>query len=206
MHARSTTVDGDPACVDDAITFVHGTVLPAVPRMTGCLGLSMLADRDSGRCILTTSWADADAMHGSAEAMSTMREALAVILRGQPEVQEWEIAVLHRRFEIRDGACARVVWSRADPALIDRTVDGYRMSLLPDLEEMPGFCSVSLLVDRGEGRAVSTTTYDTREAMDQTRNASAFLRDEFAQAMGVSITEVAEFDVVLAHLRVPETA
>jgi hypothetical protein len=31
------------------------------------------------------------------------------------------------------------------------------------------------------------------------------MREEFSRQMAIDITEVAEFDVALAHLRVPET-
>ena len=31
------------------------------------------------------------------------------------------------------------------------------------------------------------------------------LREEFAPAMGIEIVDTAEFDVAIAHLRVPET-
>jgi heme-degrading monooxygenase HmoA len=205
MYARSTTIHADPQSVEDGIAYVRDEVMPAVQKMDGCIGLSMLCDRDDGRCIVTTAWADEQAMRTSAEGVRSLRDREAEIFGGQPEVQEWEIAVLHRMYETREGACARVIWSRADPDLVDRTVDAYRMSLMPRIEEMPGFCSISLLISRGEGRAVSATVYDTRQSMEETRELSANMRDDFAMSMGVAITEVAEMELVLAHLRVPET-
>lgn len=205
MYARSTTIHADPRSVDDGIAYVRDEVLPAVQQMDGCMGLSMLCDRDDGRCIVTTAWTDEQSMRKSAEGVRSMRDRAAEIFGGQPEVQEWEIAALHRKYETREGACARVIWSRADPDLVDRTVDAYRMSLIPRLEEMPGFCSVSLLVSRSEGRAVSATVYESRQSMEETREMSANMRDDFAMSMGVAITEVAEMELVLAHLRVPET-
>jgi heme-degrading monooxygenase HmoA len=205
MYARSTTIQADPRSVDDGIAYVRDEVMPAVQKMEGCVGLSMLCDRDDGRCIVTTAWADELSMRNSSEGVRSMRERAAEVFGGRPDVQEWEIAVLHRLYETREGACARVIWSRADPELVDRTVDAYRMSLLPRLEEMPGFCSISLLVSRAEGRAVSATVYESRQSMEETREMSANMRDDFAMSMGVAITEVAEMELVLAHLRAPET-
>ena len=205
MYARSTTFRSDPASVEDGIGYVRDEVLPAVQKMDGCIGLSMLCDRDEGRCIVTTAWVDEQRMRDSAEGVRSMRDRATEVFGGAPEVQEWEIAVLHRRYETREGACARLIWSRADPDLVERTVDAYRMSLVPRLEEMPGFCSVSLMVSRAEGRAVSATVFESRQAVEDTRELSREMRDDFAMSMGVAITEVAEMDLVLAHLRVPET-
>lgn len=205
MYARSTTFHADPESVDDGIAYVRDEVMPAVQQMDGSVGLSMMCDRDDGRCIVTTAWADEQTMRSSTEGVGSMRARAAEIFGGRCEVQEWDIAFLHRAYETRDGACARVVWSRTVPALVERTVDAYRMSLLPRLEDMPGFCSISLLVSRGEGLAVSATVYDSRESLDETREVSAGMREDFAMSMGVTITEVAEMDLLLAHLRVPET-
>ena len=205
MFARSTTMHADVESLDDGISYARDEVLSVVSEMPGCMGLSMLVDRDDGRCIVTTAWADEQTMRSSTEGVRTMRERAAEIFGAQPEMQEWDIAFLHRAYETRDGACARVVWSRAVPDLVERTIDAYRMSLLPRLEEMPGFCSISLMVSRGEGLAASATVYDSQQSMDETRELSASMRDDFAMSMGIAITEVAEMELVLAHLRVPET-
>ncbi|MGY1823250.1 antibiotic biosynthesis monooxygenase [Geodermatophilus sp. SYSU D00079] len=206
MYARSTTIHGNREALDEGIAYVRDEVMPMVQQMDGCVGLSMLADRETGHCIVTTSWRDAEAMHASAEGVRASREKAATIFGGQPEVHEWEVAVMHRMHEAHHGACTRVTWIRADPDAMDRTLDAFRMSLVPRIEQLPGFCSVSLMVHRAEGMAVSAVTYDSRLDMEETREQARGLRDEFAPAMGIAITDIAEFDLVLAHLRVPETA
>ena len=65
MYARSTTVHGNPQSLDDAIAYCRDEVMPAAQRMDGCIGMSMMCDRDTGRCIATTAWESEEAMHNS---------------------------------------------------------------------------------------------------------------------------------------------
>jgi hypothetical protein len=98
-----------------------------------------------------------------------------------------------------------VTWTRTDAANLDQVIHAYRDSLMPWWEETPGFCSNSLLVDRREGRCASAVVFESREAMAHTRDQFTTLREEFVARMSMEIVEVAEFDLALAHLRVPET-
>jgi quinol monooxygenase YgiN len=206
MYARTTTIHGDPMRLDDGIAHVRDQVMPAVMDMPGCVGLSMLADRASGRCIVTAAWEDEAAMRASAGGVEGLRERARDIMGGEMEVQEWEFAVMHRRHEAPEGACTRVAWSHVDLGHVDRVLDAYRMTLVPQLEDLPGFCSVSLMIDRAQGRAASAVTFDSREAMAASTEDAKRMRDTFVSAMEVTITDTAEFDLVLAHLRVPEMA
>ena len=74
MHARSTTVMGRPGMIETGITHVQDVVMPQVRAMDGCVGLSMVADRVSGRCIVTTAWRDEAAMRATAESVAPMRQ------------------------------------------------------------------------------------------------------------------------------------
>jgi len=204
MYARSTTVRAQPSALDDGIAYVRDKVMPAVRTMDGCIGLSMLVHRESGRCIVTTAWADREALRASAEGVTAMRRRAGEIMAGPSVVQEWEIAVMHRLHSAHHGACARVIWTEGDPADSERMIDHFRMSVLPELEDIPGCCSVSVLMNSGTGRAVVTTTYDSPLDMAAAKERATALREEFAQKVNRTITEVAEFDLVLAHLRVPE--
>ncbi len=205
MYARSNTARGDPRRMDDAIAYIRDEVLPAVREMDGNIGLSMLADRDSGRSIVTSAWESEAAMRASAGRVRPMRERYTSMMGAQVEVHEWEIAVLHRVHEAPEGACTRVTWTRVDPARMDEVLDAYKMTLLPKLEQTGAFCSASLLVDRWEGRGAGSVTYADRETLERSRTDATAVREEFAAAMGSRILEVAEFELVLAHLRVPET-
>jgi hypothetical protein len=205
MYARSTTVRGNPQAMDEGIAYVRDKVLPAVRQMDGCVGLSMLGDRATGRCIVTTAWADADALRRSADGVLSMRARAAEILEGVADVQEWEIAILHRLHETHNGACARVIRAEGDPAQLDRMVDAFRMELLPRIEELPGFVSVSVMVDRSTGRSATAVSYDSRPSMAEAEQPGMAMRQDFARRMGMEITDVAAFDIVIAHLRVPET-
>ena len=207
MYARSTTIRANPGSLDDAIAYMHQEVWPAVQDMDGCIGLSMLCDRESGRCIATSAWEDRQAMQASAERVHPMRRHLMDRFGAGDdlEVQEWEIAVLHREHTAGDGACARITWSRGDPDRADQLLDVYRTGLMPRIQEMPGFCSLSLLLDRDSGRAVGTVVFDGRAHLEQTREQARALREEGVRLMGIDVLDVAEMDLVLAHLRVPET-
>jgi heme-degrading monooxygenase HmoA len=207
MYARTTTVRGDPRAVDDGIAFIQNEVWPRVQRMDGCIGMSMLADREAGRCIVTSAWASEDALRASADQVQESRRQAAEVLRADAvDIAEWEIAVLHRSRPAGDAACVRGTWLDVPAGHVDEMVDTFRMSLLSRLEDLPGFCSVSLLVDRPGSRGVAAVTYEDRAALERTREQGAALREEFSRAMGARITEVAEFDLVMAHLHVPEMA
>ena len=205
MHARSTTIKADPDNLDAGIAFTRDEVMPAIQQIDGCIGLSMLTDRENGRCIVTTSWADADAMHAATEDVHPIRLMQSLGAQGL-DIQEWEIAVLHRERPAGDGAGAQVTWARIPPNHLDDLLAVYRENLMPKLQELPGFCSLSMMVDRRTGQTVSVTTFSNRDAAGLVRKSARSLRDQFAQAMGARVVEVAEMDLALAHLHVPEMA
>lgn len=206
MYARSTTVLAHLKSIDVGVAHIRDEVMPTLLGMEGCIGLSMLVDRNTGRCIATSAWRTREAMLASERQLRPVRDHVAEILGNRPQVDEWEIAVLHRDHTSRSGACVRASWVRMAPAQADRVVDVYRMGLLPVMQDYDGFCSASLLVDRASGLAVSSVSYDSLESMQRSREKSDALREAGAREAGVEIVEVCEFELALAHLRVPEMA
>ena len=205
MYARSTTVQAQPLSIDAGLAHIRDEVMPAVQAIDGCVGISTMVDRGSGRCIITTAWETDEAMRASADRARQLRDQAAQSLGGNIEkIEEWEIAVLHREHRLGTGACARTTWVKADPALAERNIEFYKMSVLPDLENLEGFCSASLLIDRATGRGVSTATFDSREAMERNRERMLALKAAKMPEVGVEEHDECDFELALAHLRVPE--
>ena len=201
MYARSTTFHGRPDNIDAGITFINSEAGPMLDKIEGCRGLSMLVDRATGHCIATSSWETEAAMRASDEQLRPMRDRGRDILGGSMQVDEWEIAVMHRSSH---GQCCRVSWLQGGD--LDTMTETFRVGLLPRLEQTPGFCSASLLVDRSTGLGCATTTWESREAMEASRAAADDMRARAASDSGSEVVDVHEFDLAYAHLHVPELA
>ena len=200
MFARSTTVQVRPRSLDAAVARVRDDVMPAVPATEGCLGVSMLVNPTSGRCIVTSAWLTEEAMTADQRLQPLVDRATTG--SAIPEVEDWEIGVVHRDHTSGPGAWVRVSWVHVEPEQVDRLAELYRMVLLPTIVEFGGFCSASLLLDRPSGHAVSSVTFDSYQAMRTTRTLAAGVREH----VDGEVLEVDELQLAVAHLRVSEPA
>jgi hypothetical protein len=206
VYARSSAFQARPGTIDEGVAYVRDEVMPAALALDGCIGLSMICDRESGSSITTSAWSTMEAMSSSGQSMRPMLERGAEIFGAQPAVDLWEIAVLHRHAPSGERACVRCTWLSVEVAGLTQAIETYRMAMLPAYEEMGGFCSVSLMLDRNTGRAVSSATFDSREAMLASHPAAERLRSRRTRDLGATVTDIQEFELVLAHLHVPELA
>jgi hypothetical protein len=178
--------------------------MPALQGMPGCIGVSLLVDRRSGRCIATSAWESDEAMRASGDTVTPIRDRAAEMFGGTATVEHWEIAALHRDHRAPDGAGVRATWVRVTPDQMDQGIEYYKSSVLSQLEGLEGFCSASLLVDRASGRAVSSATFDSLDAMERNRDRATELKNSSMREAGAEELDESEFELALAHLRAPE--
>ena len=81
-----------------------------------------------------------------------------------------------------------------------------KATLLPALEELEGFCSASLLVDRASGRGVAAATFDNAEAIEQNKDQLDRIKATGSREANAEVLDQCDFELALAHLRVPEMA
>ena len=207
MYARTTTLKSNTESIDAGIANVRDNVMPELEGIDGYIGLSLLIDRSSGRCIVTTAWKTEEAMRASEEAVREIRQRAAEQFGGgEPDIAEWEIAVLHRNHESREGACVRATWVKVEPDQIERGIDIFKMGVLPALNDHEGLCSVSLLVDRATGRGVSSVAYDSVEALQRNMSKIEELRSASTREASAEVLDECNFELAIAHLHVPEMA
>jgi quinol monooxygenase YgiN len=206
VYARSTTVQAQPGFIDAGIAHMRDKTMPALQAIDGFVGLSLLVDRESGRCIATSAWESEEAMRANVEQVRPIRDSAVQVFGGPATIDEWEIAVLHRDHRSGEGACVRATWFKIRPDQFDQAVGFYKESVLPAIEELEGFCSASLMIDRASGRAVSSATFDSVDAMERNRDQARSIRTERLRDLGAEQLDVCEFELAIAHLRVPEMA
>ena len=206
MFARSTTINAQPSMIDAGIAQVRDTVMPVLSHIDGYLGLSLMMDRASGRGIVTSAWRSQDAMRSSGDRVAAVRaEAVRTFGATGVEVEEWEVAVMHRAHHAREGTWMRATWLELDAVDLGDAIETFKTGTLAKIEDLPGFCSASLMVDRPGRRTVTTVGYDDRSSLEYSREGADAVRDQAARQMDAHVLAVAEFELALAHLHIPET-
>lgn len=204
-RARSTSIMAQPDRIDDGIALINDELMPMMTGIDGYLGVSLLVDRSSGRCIATSSWQSEEAMRASSTQVQPVRQRMVETLGGaSPEVQEWQIAILHRDHESPDGASARVTWARPPAGQLDAAVDAFKTNVMPMLEAQDGFCSASMLINRDSGMLCGTVSFESMPTLEATRQFAADQRARMAQQTGIEFTDILECELAIHHLRVPE--
>ncbi len=93
---------------------------------------------------------------------------------------------------------ARVSMFRGDPAHIDDGINYIRESVLPSSTPDEGLEGFYHLVDRGSGKAISFTLWESEEAMRATEEEANQLRAGIAQAANATIENVETYEVALS--------
>jgi hypothetical protein len=78
------------------------------------------------------------------------------------------------------------------------------MTILPALEELEGFCSASLLIDRASGRGVAAATFDNAEAIERNKDQLDRIKATGSEEANAEVLDQCDFELAVAHLRVPE--
>ncbi len=201
VYARTVRYQGRSDTVDRGIAFLRNEAVPAILAMPRCIGMSAIAQRSTGLCIVTTAWESREAMNSSVVKIRPIRNKIAKTLEGSVEIEEWRVAAMDRRYDAKTAGCVRVTWLRVARDEGDAFVEDFLTVSLPALRAVRGYCSASLLVNPEWGRAAITVAYEGPEAAER-----RLARADGKHQLGSDVIDVQLFDLVMPHLRVPDLA
>lgn len=202
MYVRTIYATGDPAKLDDVAAALSTEGQSLLSEQPGFRGMGLFVDRELGKLLVGSWWADEKSRQASDEALRERRAELVAPFAKTIATDNWEAAVARRPAALKPGAWFRLVRMEFEPPGADPLVEAFKEAL-PKLESMTGFAGGSLLVDRANGRACVGAFYDDRDALVASRGAVASVRGEATAKAQVTTRSVEEFEVVLTAVVQP---
>ena len=95
MHARMTTMQIDPARIDEVVANLEENDVPMFREIKGFKRFTLVIDRKSGKLVATSYWTTAEAMAASEEQVRGSRDRAAQTggASDGPQVETFEVAL-----------------------------------------------------------------------------------------------------------------
>jgi heme-degrading monooxygenase HmoA len=203
MHARVAAFEnprfGDASIVDALTKRARESAPQWQEALRGAQGNLTLVDPDSGRGLGITFFGSEDEIRQAEPVFERMGDEVPEEERGRlTSVDVFEVGV--QEVAGGDPRAARVSRLEGDPGKIDESTRRGREEFVPRLREIPGFLGAYSLHDRGSGRTVLVTLWESVEAMRSSEEQANRLRDQSAESAGGRVSAVERYQVAFAQL------
>jgi heme-degrading monooxygenase HmoA len=96
---------------------------------------------------------------------------------------------------------ARATFGQAPPERLDEMIHEVMEHVLPAVSMQHGFNGGMILVERGSGKVLTVSLWESEQAMDATEEAAHWFRVFSAEAAGRLVTEVEKYEVVFSEVK-----
>jgi len=94
MHARVTHLQMEPASIDGVVSNLEESDMPRFKELDGFKGMTILADRETGKTIAVTFWESEGALRASEDAVKDARRRAAETGGApEPQVERYEVVL-----------------------------------------------------------------------------------------------------------------
>lgn len=200
MHARLNLITADPLLLGESVKYFEGEVRPAVERLPGNLGMSLLANRESGVAVLESFWVSDYALLDSEKAAAPVRGEVARRVKGTVTAERYRIPVFEQEAPLRGGEGVGLTRMEIEPSAFEDAVEAFGDTAVPWLAETAGFRSALLFADPASGRLISEIVWQDPHALAASPSAAAVVRAAVDPAKCV-IRAVEEYNLVFSSAR-----
>ena len=187
MHVRVNTITG-ATDIDAGINFLRDSGVPVLQGQKGYRGLTVSGDRSSGTVGVLTQWDTPEDLEASESVAGKVRQEALGVIGGQVTVRTLEQLAYDIGTPPPGPGCAlRLATLKVDPDRIDEHAAYFQSTVLPDLQQMPGYRGVRLLIDRNTGEGFVGVIFGDRAAAEA-QEAAAQERQATAAERGVQLT------------------
>jgi len=204
MYLRVTAFKSDPAKLDEAIAFLKNKIIPAISKAPGFLGATCIVDREKGEGAASTLWESLDTMN-TAEQLGQQSRSQSSEATGIEvvDVDRFEITVLEMASPTPQlPSYTRVVTAYGDPKKLDVVTEMVR-GVVPKVKAQPGFRAYVAGINSMTGRGFTASTWATPEQREASNAALAASRQPVVEAGRMSPLEIANFETVVAEIKLP---
>jgi heme-degrading monooxygenase HmoA len=201
LHARLNLITADPVLLGESVRYIESEIRPAVERLPGNLGMSLLANPESSVAVLESFWVSHNALLDSENAVATARGEMTRRVKGTVTTECYRIPVFEREAPLRGGEGIRLTRMEAGRSAFEDAVEGFGDTAVPWLAETAGFRGALLFADPASGHLISETVWRDPAALAASPSAAAVARAIGVDAADYVIRAVEEYILVFSSAR-----
>jgi hypothetical protein len=201
MHARKTITKASPDRVDEAKRVVEEQVIPAAEKLPGFLGGYWLADRQTGDGLTVTFFDSRENLDATTQRTDEIRTSATQAIGAEVISVELLEVIANTGDKVhRSATAARVIHFETEPSRVEDGIQNIKENVIPGVTQFAGFQGGFWLLDRGTGKGVGVTLFDTAESLHATDDTARQLRERSVQVTGGKISEPHEYEVIARAL------
>lgn len=197
MFVRSLYITTDPADVGPALDVIRKAVPGMMAEQPGFDGIGIFADRTLGKILTGSWWETEQALKDSDTNLRDRRTEMLARFVSTITTMNLEAVAYTRPASATSGGF-RLQRMAFAPGQGDRIAQAFKEVGMPRLQDLDGFQSASLLMDRERGMAGVGTFFQDMDALAASRGPQAAIRKAAFEQMkeGVQLLALEEFEVV----------
>lgn len=207
MFLRVTGFKSDPDKLEQSITYIRDEVLPAMAQVPGCLGGTVIVNREKSQGAASTLWESLEAMNKAEQAGMQSREGASKRTGAEIiDVDRFEITLFEIPSEPKEPpGYSRLIMAYGDPASADAANEMLREQL-PVVKQQKGFRAFAAGINRATGRAFTMSSWDSPEDREASNAALEPFRERIRQSANLYGLQVDLVETVVTQIAIPTTA